>query len=148
MNKIAERRIELTLPMLPDVEITAATAAGDLARELGMSDDSIDEMSHAIIEACINAREHSCCADQRIYLTFVGTQEGSDSPKVEIWITDHGRGFNPETAKRRREEGASAPQKRGHGLQLIEAHMDQVEILSSESGTTVHMVKYGERRNA
>lgn len=147
MNKIAERRIELVLPMLPDVEIAAITAAGELARDLGMTEDNIDEMSHAIVEACINAREHSYCADQRIYLTFVGTQEGPDSPKVEIWITDHGRGFNPDTARRTR-PGANAPQKRGHGLQLIEAHMDEVEILSSENGTTVHMVKVGEKRNA
>lgn len=147
MNKTAERRIELVLPMLPDVEIAAVTAAGDLARDLGMSEDDIDAMSHAVIEACINAREHSYCTDQRIYLTFVGTQEGPDSPKVEIWITDHGRGFNPDTARRNR-AGADAPQKRGHGLQLIQAHMDEVEIVSSENGTTVHMVKFGEKRNA
>lgn len=148
MTKTAERRIELVLPMLPDVEIAAVTAAGELARDLGMDDDSIDAMSHAIVEACINAREHSSCADRRIYLTFVGTQEEPDSPKVEIWIRDHGRGFNPDTAKRHRAGGANAPQKRGHGLQLIEAHMDEVEILSGEAGTTVHMIKYGERRKA
>jgi serine/threonine-protein kinase RsbW len=147
MTRTAERRIELTLPMLPDVEIAAVNAATGLARELGMSEEHIDEMSHAIVEACINAREHSCCADQRIYLTFVGTQEGPDSPKVEIWITDHGRGFDPDKVRRRRMDTAR-PQKRGHGLQLIEAHMDELEIVSDDQGTTVHMVKYGERKKA
>lgn len=148
MNNTAERRIELTLPMIPDVEIAAVKAARDLARELGMGEETIDEMSHALVEACINAREHSCCSDQRIYLTLVGVQGGPDSPKVEIWVTDHGRGFDPEQARQKRAEAMRSPQKRGHGLQLIEAHMDEVEILTSDRGTTVHMVKYGERKQS
>ena len=51
-------------------------AAGNLARELGMSSEKVDEMMHAVIEACINAREHGYCADNRIYLRFVGTSQG------------------------------------------------------------------------
>lgn len=145
MNNTAERKIELTLPMIRDVEITAVKAASDLARELGMSEESIDELSHALIEACINAREHSCCADQRIYLRFVGTLEANDSPKIEIWVTDHGRGFDPEQARQKRTATPQGPKKRGWGLQIMEAHMDQVEILSSSDGTTVHMVKVGEK---
>jgi serine/threonine-protein kinase RsbW len=147
MTKTAERRIELTLtlPMIPDVEITAVKAVSDVAHELGMSDEAIDEISHALIEACINAREHSCCADQRIYLRFLGTLEDDDSPKVEIWITDHGRGFDPEQARQRRMVSPRGPKKRGWGLQIMEAHMDQVEIFSGSEGTTVHMVKHGER---
>lgn len=148
MTKTAERTVELTLPMIPDVEIAAAHAAAELARELGMSSDKIDEMSHAIIEACINAREHSCCADQRIYLRFVGIAEGSDSPRVEVWITDHGHGFDPEEAKRRRAKANSfSPKKRGWGLQIMEAYMDEVEILSGHEGTTVRMLKRGADNN-
>lgn len=145
MTKTAERRVELTLPMIRDVEISAVKAASDLARELGMSEESIDELSHALIEACINAREHSYCSDQRIYLRFIGTLEDNDSPKVEIWVTDHGRGFDPEQARQRRLNVPQGPKKRGWGLQIMEAHMDQVEIFSGTEGTTVHMVKYGER---
>ena len=51
MTATAERQMELTLPMVPDIEIAAARAAGNLARELGMSSESIDEMAHAMIEA-------------------------------------------------------------------------------------------------
>ena len=32
--------------------------------------------------------------------------------------------------------------KRGRGIQLMEAHMDEVEIISGTAGTTIHMVKY------
>lgn len=145
MTPTADRTVELTLPMIPDVEVAAAHAAGELARDLGLAEEKIDEMSHAIIEACINAREHSCCSDQRIYLRFVGVSEGVNSPRVEVWITDHGRGFDPEDARRRRLNSAHGPKKRGWGLQIMEAHMDQVEILSGALGTTIHMVKYGEK---
>ena len=132
--------MELTLPMAEDIEIAAARAAGNLARELGMSSESIDEMTHAIIEACINAREHSGCADNRIFLRFVGTSQDGGS-RIDVWITDHGKGFDPVEARSRRPTPGT-PHKRGRGLQLIEAHMDEVEISTTKNGgTTIHMVK-------
>jgi serine/threonine-protein kinase RsbW len=140
MTMIAERQMELTLPMVPDIEIAAARAAANLARELGMSSEAIDEMAHAIIEACINAREHSYCEDNRIFLRFVGTSQG-DGSRFDVWITDHGKGFDPEEARSRRAAPGTA-HKRGRGLQLIEAHMDEVEISTTKGGTTIHMVKY------
>lgn len=141
MTSTAERQMELTLPMAPDIEIAAARAAGNLAREMGMSSEKIDEMTHAIIEACINAREHSCCADNRMYLRFVGTSAGADSPRIDIWITDHGKGFDLQEARARRQKLGTA-HKRGWGLQIIEAHMDEVDITTTPQGTTIHMVKY------
>jgi anti-sigma regulatory factor (Ser/Thr protein kinase) len=140
MTTTAERQMELTLPMVEDIEIAAARAAGNLARELGMSPEAIDEMTHAIVEACINAREHSGCADNRIFLRFVGTSQENGS-RIDIWITDHGIGFDPEEARSRRPTPGT-PHKRGRGLQLIEAHMDEVEISTTKNGgTTIHMVK-------
>jgi serine/threonine-protein kinase RsbW len=141
MNATADRQMELTLPMVPDIEIAAARAAGNLARQVGMSSERIDEMTHAIVEACINAREHSGSADKRIYVRFVGWSHGDSTPRIDIWIADHGRGFDINEARSRRPLAGTA-HKRGRGLQLIEAHMDEVEILTSPEGTTIHMVKY------
>ena len=142
MTATAERQMELTLPMVPDIEIAAARAAGNLARELGMSPERIDEMTHAIIEACINAREHSGSADKRIYVRFVGVSQGEGSnPRIDVWISDHGRGFDLGEARHRRQKLGVA-HKRGWGLQIIEAHMDEVDITTSPDGTTIHMVKY------
>ncbi|HVT03107.1 MAG TPA: ATP-binding protein [Thermoanaerobaculia bacterium] len=147
MTEAVERQMELTLPMIEDIEIAVVKTASDLARELGMSGDQIDEIAHAVVEACINAREHACCDDQRIYLRFAGTSSDEGKPKLEIWVTDHGRGFDPETAKAHRQHRSpGSPRKRGWGLQIMEAHMDRVDIESGPSGTTIHMVKYGERR--
>jgi serine/threonine-protein kinase RsbW len=145
MTSSRERRMELTLPMIPDIEIAAARAAGNLARELGMSSEKIDEMAHAIIEACINAREHSCCLDQRIYLRFVGTADSDEGPRIEVWVTDHGKGFDPDKATTHR--AAGTPQKRGWGLAIMRAHMDEVEISSGPDGTTIRMVKAEKNRS-
>jgi serine/threonine-protein kinase RsbW len=140
MTMTAERQMDLTLPMAPDIEIAAARAAGNLARELGMSAEKIDEMAHAIIEACINAREHSGSADNRIYVRFVGSH-GNGNPRIDVWISDRGTGFNLGEARARRQQLGTA-HKRGWGLQIIEAHMDEVDISTSADGTTIHMVKY------
>ena len=142
MTAAAERQMELTLPMVPDIEIAAARAAGNLARELGMSTEQVDEMTHAIIEACINAREHSGSVDNRIYVRCLGVANSDGSPRIDVWISDHGRGFDLSEARTRRRSLGPA-HKRGWGLQIIEAHMDEVDITSTPDGTTIHMVKYG-----
>jgi serine/threonine-protein kinase RsbW len=145
MTTTAERQMELTLPMVPDIETAAARAAGNLARELGMSSEHVDELMHAVIEACINAREHSGCADNRIYLRFVGTSQ-NDGSRIDIWVTDHGKGFDPQEARSRRAAPGTV-HKRGRGLQLIESHMDEVEISTGRNGgTTIHMVKYEKKK--
>jgi stage II sporulation protein AB (anti-sigma F factor) len=142
MTATAERQMELTLPMVEDIEIAAARAAGNFAREIGMSPERVDELAHAIIEACINAKEHSGCADNRIYLRFVGTSLADGTPRLDIWVTDHGKGFDPQEAFSRR-PAFGAAHKRGRGLQLIEAHMDEVDITTRQGGgTTIHMVKH------
>lgn len=145
MTTTAERQMDLTLPMVPDIEIAAARAAGNLARELGLSSEKIDEMTHAIIEACINAREHSGCTDGRMYLRFRTSSGPDGAPRIDVWITDHGRGFDLDQARSRRRHYEGVSHKRGWGLQIIEAHMDEVDISSTADGTTIHMVKYGEK---
>jgi serine/threonine-protein kinase RsbW len=144
MTATAERQMELTLPMVPDIEVAAARAAGNLARELGMASESIDEMTHAMIEACINAREHSGSKDRRIYVRITGTSPAEGNSRIDIWITDHGQGFNVTEARSRR-QNLGAVHKRGWGLQIIEAHMDEVGITTGVEGTTIHMVKYGKK---
>jgi anti-sigma regulatory factor (Ser/Thr protein kinase) len=99
-------------------------------------------MAHAMIEACINAREHSGSADRRIYVRITGTSLGAGNSRIDIWITDHGKGFNVTEARSRRQK-LGAVHKRGWGLQIIEAHMDEVGIETNPDGTTIHMVKLG-----
>ncbi|MDX1582994.1 MAG: ATP-binding protein [Thermoanaerobaculia bacterium] len=142
MDAVSDRDMELTLPLVPDIEVAAAEAAGELAKALGMMPDEVDEIAHAVIEACINVREHAACDDERIYLRFTGSVS-KDGPQLDIWVTDRGRGFDPEEVRRRQASRPDGPRKRGWGLQIIGAHMDEVDIDSGSSGTTLHMVKKG-----
>ena len=59
-------------------------------------------------------------------------------------MSDHGRGFDVQEARTRRQKLGTV-HKRGWGLQIIEAHMDEVAITTNADGTTIHMVKYGKR---
>ena len=146
MTDAVDRQVELTLPMVEDIELAVIKTAADLARTVGMGSVEIDEVSHAIIEACINAREHACCADERIYLRFLGGITKDGRAKLEVWIRDRGVGFDPSKVKRREPGSSEAPRKRGWGLQIMRAHVDDLEISSGADGTTIHMVKFSERR--
>jgi anti-sigma regulatory factor (Ser/Thr protein kinase) len=75
---------------------------------------------------------------------IVGTSLGEGHSRIDIWITDHGKGFNVHEARSRRKQRGTA-HKRGWGLSIIEAHMDEVGITTSDDGTTIHMVKLGKK---
>ena len=64
------REVTLTLPMVPDMEIEASRTATAMAESIAMSPDKIDEVRMAVVEACINAFEHSRSPDRNVYVTF------------------------------------------------------------------------------
>lgn len=136
------QQVRLTLPMIPNMELTASKTACALGQKIGLSPDKIDEVQMAVVEACINAFEHSASPDRevRILLQVLGSE---DTPEgLEITIQDHGIGFSPDKLPRRQsEEKPVAPRKRGHGLRIIDGLMDAVDIRSDDSGTTVVMRK-------
>lgn len=135
------KRDELALPMMPEMEIEASKTATAFAESMHMSPDRIDEVRMAVIEACINAFEHSHASDQQIFVTFEVLGKG-DPEKLRITVRDTGVGFNPDEAKEPRiEEKLTSQRKRGWGLKIIRGLMDEVEIHSSSGGTTVVMSK-------
>ncbi len=140
------REVTLSLPMLPDMEIAASKTVTALAEFMEMSSDSIDEVRMAVVEACINAFEHSRAREGKVLLTF--SVLGAEEPeKLQIRIEDRGVGFVPaEVEEPRIEDKLGAANKRGWGLKIIHSLMDEVEIESSDNGTIVTMSKYrGER---
>ncbi len=99
-----------------------------------MSPDRIDEVSQAVIEACINALEHSHADDRHVWVTFQIVGQGGVPEKLRIMVRDSGIGFVPDDV---------VPKKptRGHGLKIIRGMMDEVEIRSGDQGTTIVMSK-------
>ncbi len=135
------REVTLTLPMLPDMEIAASKTATALAEFMEMSSDKIDEVRMAVVEACINSFEHSQADDRKVEIQFVVL--GNEEPeRLQITIRDSGVGFTPENlVKPTIEDKLKAASKRGWGLTIIKGLMDEVDIHSGPSGTTVVMSK-------
>jgi serine/threonine-protein kinase RsbW len=129
--------ITLQLPMLPGMELEASRAASELATSMQMSPDKVDAVRHAVVEAFINASEHSDSRDRTVYLTFEAHADA-----LRIVVEDRGHGFSPEDVEPPRiEEKLRAARKRGWGLKIIQGLMDEVEIRSSADGTTIRMSK-------
>ena len=132
-----EPNVNLTIPMMPDMELTAITVAESLGVFIGLDADKIDEVKMALIEACINAFEHSNSKERRINLNFQITDEG-----MTISISDGGEGFDLQEALERIAAKRNNGEKRGWGLTLMSELMDEVEVDSTEAGTLVKMIKY------
>lgn len=129
------RKVKLALPMLPDAEIEASKAAMEIAESMRMSPDRIDEVGMAVVEACINALEHSHSTEP-ISVAFESLPE-----KLRITVQDKGVGFSPEPEDAEEPPPGDRPRKRGSGLKIIRGLMDEVEIRSGSGGTTVVMSK-------
>ena len=128
--------VELKLPVLPDMELSATKTAEVVAKHMELSEEKSAEISMALIEACINAFEHSG-SDKQIEIHF-----RINDDQLEIQVTDKGKGFDKSKVKIPKiEEKLTSDRKRGWGLQLIKELMDTVEFESSSEGTTVTMTK-------
>lgn len=137
------QEITLTLPMLHDMELTASKMACLVGERIQMSPDKIDEVRMAVVEACINAFEHSNAPVQKVELTFSVLGQYDDPLGLQIIIRDHGVGFQPDSVEDPDLETkiGSDHSKRGWGLKIIHGLMDEVDIQSDSEGTTVVMRK-------
>ena len=128
--------VELKLPILKDMELVATHTSDVVAKHMNLSEEKSAEISMALIEACINAFEHSK-SKENIYITY-----SIDGDTLTIKVGDKGEGFDSEVvAIPNIDEKINSEHKRGWGLQLMKELMDTVEFESSEAGTTVTMTK-------
>ena len=136
------QQVRLTLPMIPNMELTASKTACAMGEQIGLSADKIDEVQMAVVEACINAFEHSGAADREVHVLLQVLGVGGEPRGLEITIQDTGVGFSPDKLPRRVTDAtARVPHKRGYGLKIIDGLMDDVNIISDDEGTTVVMRK-------
>jgi len=123
---------ELVLPMKADSEVVAARVAEAVAAFAAVDSDTVDRIKMAIIEACINAFEHSSSATGKVRLRYL-----LSPGKIELFVQDDGKGFPSG-----RPVGGESKKNRGWGLKLIRELVDEVEIDTGLDGTVVHMIKY------
>ncbi|MEK7434602.1 MAG: ATP-binding protein [Cyanobacteriota bacterium] len=133
-----EQEIELNVPMIQDIETVVMNTARSVAKFSDFDDDQIDEMNQALIEACINAIEHSKSEDRKLYIKFIVNKN-----EITVIFRDNGKGFeianvneNPDI-----KEKLKSDYKRGWGIKLIKTLMDKVEIESGNTGTILKMTK-------
>jgi len=132
-----KREVNLIIPMFPDMELAAARIASGLAQLMSFEEDIIDEIKLALVEACLNAFEHSKCQDKKVHIKFIMKED-----ELELKISDRGVGFKLDKVKKPNiKDALKGGHKRGWGLEIISNLMDKVEIESSDKGTTVTMVK-------
>jgi serine/threonine-protein kinase RsbW len=133
----------MILPMGADNELVAANAVEQIARRIAFRPEAINQIKTAIVEACINAAEHSFSPDRKIYQRF----------RVEndrLVVTISSRGVVPaNVGDQNGEQGApldgvdeAAKERRGWGLKLIKTLMDEVEFERVDDGTSLRMTKY------
>lgn len=128
--------VELKLPILKDMELVATHTSDVVAKHMNLSEEKSAEISMALIEACINAFEHSETKED-IYIHFIISDD-----RLTIKVIDKGVGFDassielPNIDKKITEE-----RKRGWGLMLIKELMDKVDYESDNTGTTLTMTK-------
>jgi len=122
---------ELVLPIKAETEVVAARVAEEVAAYASLDKDTVDRIKMAIIEACINAFEHSGAESGKVRLRYILSPR-----KIELFVQDDGKGF------RAGKKGTEPRRNRGWGLKLIRELVDDVEVATGETGTTVRMVKY------
>lgn len=136
------REVTMTLPMLPDMEIAASNTVQAMARFMEMPPDKIDEVRLAVVEACVNAFEHSRADDRRVHIQFAVLGEG-EPEQLRVTISDSGVGFVPDrVAEPKIEDKINSKHKRGWGLKIMRTLMDHVEIRSNDDGTVIVMTKH------
>ncbi|MFZ0390371.1 MAG: ATP-binding protein [Calditrichia bacterium] len=131
----------LLLPLESRVELLALERANQIMMKMGDVRDNEEwqtEVRTALIEAVINAVEHSGSKSGKVEIFFE-----VDADKLRIIVKDAGHGFDTAAVKpvdfrekRRRRE------TRGWGLHLIREAMDTLNIESGPQGTLLKMVKF------
>jgi serine/threonine-protein kinase RsbW len=129
--------VELKLPVLPNMELIATQTAEVVSRHMSLSENQTAEIGMALIEACINAFEHSK-TKTNVFIHFV-----LEDDSLVIKVIDQGIGFDKskiEIPKIENKVGKDE-RKRGWGIKLIEELMDSVVYESNSAGTIVTMIK-------
>jgi serine/threonine-protein kinase RsbW len=127
---------EMVVPMGEDTEIIAAQTIEEIARRHSFSAKAINQIKTALVEACINAAEHSHSPDRKIYQKFA-----VEDDRITITVSNRGLRLIDRAPK----ETTPTAGRRGWGLKLMKSLMDEVRIEETDDGTRVSMVKMRSR---
>ena len=129
--------VELKLPIIENMELVATQTAEVVSKHMKLDNEKTNEISLALIEACINAFEHSESKSE-VFIHFIISDES-----LTIKVIDKGKGFDSSKISIPNIENklGSDEKKRGWGIMLIKELMDSVNFESNDQGTTLTMIK-------
>ncbi|PYT01449.1 MAG: hypothetical protein DMF63_00950 [Acidobacteria bacterium] len=131
-DDLARNEYELVIPMDDsDAEMIAAHAVEEIARRHDLDAKSINQIKTALVEACINASEHSLSPDRKIYQRF-----RVENDRVVLTVSNRGLRLASNAAEEPNEG------RRGWGLKLMRRLMDEVSIEDVDDGTRIVMTKF------
>lgn len=129
---------QMTLTIPSDLKYLGAVDAAvqDLARELLFSQDAINDLGTALIEACSNAIEHGnkFSPDKRVTVSL-RFREGT----LVASVKDEGRGFDFQRAMNE-EPDPDPTSERGRGILIMRAFTDGLQF-SYEDGLICELTK-------
>ncbi len=144
---VALDEFEMVIPMGGDTELIAAHTVEQIARRLNFQPEAINQIKTAVVEACINAAEHSLSPDRKIYQRF-----RVESDKLVVTVSSRGLALSPAALQNGESPGGQGSNgnethggtkgRRGWGLKLIRTLMDDVEFERVDDGTRLRMTKY------
>lgn len=132
-KKLKTNEYEMIVPMGEDTEIIAAQTVEEIAKRHHFAPKAINQIKTALVEACINATEHSHSPDRKIYQKFA-VEDG----KIVITISNRGLRL----ADKKVQEITPDEGRRGWGLKLMKSLMDEVKFEQTDDGTRISMTKY------
>lgn len=113
-------------------------AVQDLAREFAFSENAINDMSTALIEACSNAIEHGnkFATNKRVKVVL-----GFNGASATARVYDQGAGFDYESLLSRSEH-PDPMSERGRGLIIMRAFTDELSFnFTEKEGLCVELTK-------
>lgn len=135
------KEYEIILPMSTRAELVAAKAVEEIGINMGFDNNAVTQIKTALVEACINAFEHSRVKDRRVYCRVIA---GDD--RIVINVTNQGKDFAP-AFKHETSDVVKLvePSRRGWGIELMKQMMDEVRFERVHGGTKLVMTKYLKR---
>ena len=131
--KLNANEYEMVVPMGEDTELIAAQTVEEIAKRHHFAPKAINQIKTALVEACINATEHSNSPDRKIYQKFK-----VENDKIIITVSNRGlRLADKKASQIEPDEG-----RRGWGLKLMKNLMDDVKFEQTDDGTRISMTKY------
>lgn len=132
-EKVKANEYEIIVPMGEDTELIAAQTVEEIAKRHHFAPKAINQIKTALVEACINAAEHSNSPDRKIYQKFT-----IENDRIIITISNRGLRL----ADKKAQEIEPPEGRRGWGLKLMKNLMDEVKLEQVDDGTRISMTKY------